>query len=230
MGILKSFYRGSVNECKQSIYNLLERNPKAKILDLGCWDGELSLEVAKRIGTKKVYGIEIVKEKIKEAKSRGVNAFQGDLNKKFPFKDNFFDVIIANQVIEHLYDTDNFVQEIRRILKPNGYSVISTNNLSSWHNIFALILGHQPFPSDVSKYVGVGKLFALWKDDAGSFSHLRIFSYSALKGIFKKYEFKIEKHKGIGYYPFPVTISRFLSKIDPWHSVYQTIKVRKITK
>lgn len=228
MGLLKIFYRWNVDECKRSIYKLSEKNSKAKILDLGCWNGELSLEVAKRIGTKKVYGIEIVKEKIKEAKLKGVNALQGDLNKKFPFKDNFFDVIIANQIIEHLYDTDNFVKEIYRTLKPNGYAIISTNNLSSWHNIFALISGHQPFPSDVSGYTEVGKLFALSNYWHGSLAHLRVFSYFALKGIFKKYGFKIEKHRGIGYYPFPVIISRFFSKIDPWHSVYQTIKVRKL--
>lgn len=230
MGILKKIYCGSVDECKRSIYKLLERNPKAKVLDLGCWNGELSLQVAKRIGTKKVYGIEIVKEKIKEAKSKGVNAIQGDLNKKFPFKDNFFDVIIANQIIEHLYDTDNLAKEIKRILKPNGYAIISTNNLSSWHNIFALILGHQPFPSDVSDYNhSLGKLFALWGEGGfKSFSHLRIFAYYGLKELFEYHGFKIEKIVGVGYYPFPVLISRLFSNIDPWHSVYQTIKVEKL--
>ena len=68
-----------------------------------------------------------------------------DLNKKFPIKDNSVDVVVSDQVIEHLTDVvDNFVKEIFRILKPEGYAVISTENLSSWNNLFALLFGYGP--------------------------------------------------------------------------------------
>ena len=131
------FYESSVRSFKESILKLLEEDPEAKLLDCGCGDGEFTLEFAKKIGTNKVYGIEIDKEAAEEAKRKGIKIYNGDLNKKLPLISSFVDVIIANQAIEHLYDTDTFVKEIYRILKPNGYVIVSTPNLASWHNIFA---------------------------------------------------------------------------------------------
>lgn len=227
MKFLTMFYERSVDECEISTFKLLEKNPKAKVLDLGCWDGDLSLKVAKIIDTKKIYGIEIDPNKVKEAKSKGVIAFKEDLNKKIPFKDNFFDVIIANQVIEHLYNTDNFIEEIYRVLKPNGYVIISTNNLASWHNLFALILGYQPFPSDISSYTNIGKLIGLFKGDGKSWSHLRIFTTHSLIDLLKFYKFNINKVVSVGYYPFPQILAKFLSKLDKIHSAYVTVKATK---
>jgi 2-polyprenyl-3-methyl-5-hydroxy-6-metoxy-1,4-benzoquinol methylase len=70
-------------------------------------------------------------------------------------------------MIEHLRDTDGFMIELQRVLKPGGIAVISTNNLASWHNIVALMLGAQPFPADVSSNFAIGKLFGPFPGDAG---------------------------------------------------------------
>jgi ubiquinone/menaquinone biosynthesis C-methylase UbiE len=75
-----------------------------------------------------------------KAKSKGIVVFKANLNKSFPLPDNSIDQVCANQVIEHRIDTDNFVSEIYRVLKPNGSVVIATENLASWHNIAALLL------------------------------------------------------------------------------------------
>lgn len=75
-------------------------------------------------------------------------------------------LFIQNPVIEHLFDTDNFVSESFRILKPGGYTIVSTVNLASWHNIFALILGYQPFDfANISIKGTIGNPFSLWKDE-----------------------------------------------------------------
>jgi ubiquinone/menaquinone biosynthesis C-methylase UbiE len=50
---------------------------------------------------------------------------QGDaLN--LPFKDESFDIVTAFEVIEHLYDPQKALGEIRRILKMDGIALIST--------------------------------------------------------------------------------------------------------
>jgi len=193
-------------------------------LDCGCNNGEFTVEVAKRIRSCKVYGIEINKEACEIAKRKEIKVYNEDLNIKFPIRSSTMDVIIANQVIEHLHDTDTFVKEIYRILKPKGYSIISTNNLAAWHNISALLLGKQPFPSDICSDPSIGKLFALWAGDAGFFSHLRIFTYYGLRELFEYYSFKVEKIVGVGHYIFP----KFLCLVDKKHTAYLTIKVRKI--
>ena len=221
------FYESSVRSFKESILKLLEEDPEAKLLDCGCGDGEFTLEFAKKIGTNNVYGIEIDKEAAEEAKRKGIKIYNGDLNKKLPLISSFVDVIIANQAIEHLYDTDTFVKEIYRILKPNGYVIVSTPNLASWHNIFALSVGRQPFPSDICSDPSIGKLFALSKRNSEPLSHLRIFTYYGLKELFENYGFKVRKIVGAGYYPFLGVVSKFLSHIDKKHSVYLTMKAMK---
>jgi len=44
-----------------------------------------------------------------------------------------------------LVETWTFVTELHRILVPHGYLIIDSPNLASWHNVFALVLGIQPF-------------------------------------------------------------------------------------
>ena len=41
--------------------------------------------------------------------------------KEFPFKDSFFDYVISNEVLEHVFEPEKFMGEIHRVLKPDGY-------------------------------------------------------------------------------------------------------------
>src|SRR5690606_20172628 len=41
-----------------------------------------------------------------------------------PFKDNEFDVILCNHVLEHIPDDTKAMQELYRILKPNGMAIL----------------------------------------------------------------------------------------------------------
>lgn len=104
----------------ENIFSLLEFNADAIFLDCGCADGELTLRVASKIGTENIYGVEIVDDLISKAESKGIVVIKADLNNKLPFNDNAFDFVHANQVIEHLFDTDNFISEIYRVLRWGG--------------------------------------------------------------------------------------------------------------
>ena len=42
-----------------------------------------------------------------------------------PFEDNFFDIIICNQVLEHVLDAEKAMQELARVLKTTGYAIIT---------------------------------------------------------------------------------------------------------
>ena len=143
--ILLKLYSDAVKLNHKNILNLLDKDSEAQFLDLGCDDGILTKQLADIIGTSNVYGVEIVEKSIAESLKRGIKVSSFDLNKDFDFKDNSFDAVHANQVIEHLYDSDKFLSEIYRVLKPNGYAIISTENASSWCNIFSSIMGWQIF-------------------------------------------------------------------------------------
>src|SRR3989344_1721611 len=65
---------------------------------------------------KKVYGIDVDDYRLIK---KGYE-FKKIKNNKLPFKNKFFDVVISNQVIEHVNDPEKHVQEINRVLKDKG--------------------------------------------------------------------------------------------------------------
>ncbi len=215
---------------KRNILSLLEHDEEAEFLDLGCDDGVWTLKLSEEIGTNKISGYEIIKKAGQKAKEKGVKVQFGDLNDRINYPSNSFDVIHANQVIEHLNNTDLFISEVYRLLRPRGYALISTENLSSWHNIFALLLGYMPFSlTNVSSKTGaVGNPLAphsggeFWNET--SWEHQRIFTIRGLKHLSLLHGFEFESVLAAGYYPF----GNLFSKLDPSHSAFITLKIRKV--
>ena len=97
-----------------------------RILDLGCGSGRHLVYLAKH--NFNVYGIDIAKSGIKIAKDwlkeEGVkvNLKIGDIYKRLPYPDNFFDAIISTQTLHHarIEKIRRLIKEMERILKPNG--------------------------------------------------------------------------------------------------------------
>lgn len=228
--LFKNMRSRAVSDYSRCILKCLEpAKDEVSLLDCGCDDGEWTLRLGTRVGAVRLYGIEIVDERRQAALRKGILAEPGDLNEPFPYEDGQFEIVHANQVIEHLKDTDNFVKEIKRTLKPGGYAVICTENLASWHNIFSLVFGWQPFSltNVCEKRFQIGNPLAIHYDIAPSnpqsWQHNRVFTYRGLKEIFTVHGFVVERIEGSGYYPLP----NRLSKLDPRHAAFLTLKIRK---
>lgn len=226
--IFHKMYNNSTNLRKKVILDFLNDDSEAKILDLGCDLGSWSIKLKEKINSKQVYGIDIIDQRLKEAQRKGVIIKKANLNEKIPFEDNFFDIVHADQVIKHIAYLDRFISEIYRVLKPGGYIIISTENGSSWHNIFASILGWQIFSlTNISgKKSGIGNPLSIHRGetiDLDSWTHKTIFNYRGLKEFFEAYNFINIKIVGAGYYPLPA----FFGKIDPRHSHFITLKCYK---
>lgn len=221
------------DECRDGILSLMQKKAGASVLDLGCFDGQFTRRIAEHVDAGSVFGLDVDLERLKLAEARSIEAHHGDLNEVFPFESDCFDVIHANQVIEHLSDTDRFVTEIRRTLKPGGYAVIGTPNLAALHNILYLLLGLQPFDASVSDQVVVGSWHPIKLPKLGStypmgmVGHRRLFTLGALTGLFEFHGFKIERAIGSGYYPLPMTLARAMCAVDRNHSTYIAIRARK---
>ena len=224
---IDNIFLHSMNGNKANILALLEPDSDARFVDLGCDDGSWSIQCGKRIGTAHLYGLELVTERVAAAQAAGVTAVQGDLTHRFPFDDGFFSCVHSNQVIEHLTDTAAFMREINRILRVGGYTIISTENASSWHNIMALVLGWQMFSlTNIHDKGGVGNPLALYRgraDGRASWQHMRIFAYRGLIEYVECFGFKVEAVRCSGYYPLPYWVAR----IDPRHGHYIALKARK---
>lgn len=231
LSYLKKQAERSEVESREAELSLVEKSPGAELLDLGCADGEFTIRVAKRIGTRNIHGVEVVDGDARRAEANGIDVHRGDLNEGLPFKSETFDVIIASHIIEHLCGTDTFIREAHRTLKVGGYIIIATPNLASFPNILFLLLGKQPTVMEVSDEALVGT----WSPRGRSVgrigpAHRRVFTLSALKGLLEYHGFKVEKSIMSGFLPFPNSVARILSHIDKRHATNITVKARKISR
>lgn len=208
-----------------NIEGLLE--PASTFVDLGANDGSLTERLARIVGAAEVHGVEIVEEQAQIAAERGIKVAQADLNGALPYEDATFEAVCSNQVIEHLVAADRFVDEIRRILKPGGYAVVSTENLASWHNVGALLMGWQPFSlSNIHGLGGLGNPLALHRGERGhwkSWEHVRVYAYRGLHELFTSHGFVVERVLGAGYFPLPASLGRR----DARHAMFITLKARR---
>jgi ubiquinone/menaquinone biosynthesis C-methylase UbiE len=141
--------------------------------------------------------VDINENALKEASSRGLKSYKVDVTREpLPFPDNYFDIVVMIDVVEHLYDPDYAISEVRRVLRPGGFIVISTPNLAWWANRLVLLLGFQPYFSSPSTRFNVGKLFRSPYERVGVPGHIRLFTLKAFKEFIQLYGFQILVVKG----------------------------------
>lgn len=234
---LTSLVDAAIQDYERIFLGLAGWNPGALLLDVGCDTGEWTSRVGESMGSGEIYGVDIVHSRIAEASRRGINSVMADLNGKLPFKDGSFGCVMSNQVIEHVHDLDNFVIETHRVLRTGGTTICCTENLSSWHNVSALVMGFQPFSlSNVSCKAVIGNPFGLHHEsakgkemiDLKSFQHVRVLSWLGLSDIFSVHGFKIEEIRGTGYYPLPPIMAKAMARVDARHAAFIMIKAKKL--
>lgn len=223
-GYLERIFEGSEEENRRAILRAVsERGRFDSMLDVGCYDGEVTMRVAHAAGARRVAGVELLEEHAKVARARGVDVTIGDLERPLPYGDGEFELVHANQVIEHLRNTDLFLRETRRVCSPDGIVVISTNNLASWHNVVTLSVGLQPMPVHVSDEVHVGNPLnprsAVAHEDRGQ-THLRLFVGRALVELAEHHGLELVELTTSGYYPLPPRLARMMTRVDPMHGAF----------
>jgi SAM-dependent methyltransferase len=101
-----------------------------KMLDLGCGRGDF-LRGFLRCG---INGYGVDRSKIAKSICPEAKITLSDLgNESLPYKDNSFDLVFSKSVLEHFYYPEELVQEIYRILKPNGLVITM---VPDWESIY----------------------------------------------------------------------------------------------
>jgi len=96
-------------------------NPKPRILDVGCGTGA-NLEMLANFG--EVEGVDVSTEALDFCQTRGLqNVRQGEAE-HLPYDDKSFDLVTGLDVVEHLDNDVAGLQEMRRVLRPNGRALL----------------------------------------------------------------------------------------------------------
>lgn len=195
--------------------NLLKKikvSKNAKILDIGCGRGDITLYMAKK--GKVAIGIDYAKSaisianKVKGKAKIDKNKLQfKQMNvKKLQFSDNYFDIVIGIDILEHLYkdEAEIAMQEIVRVLKPNGLFFVHTGpNKYLYDFIYPrYILPMNKWITKIDQIIKRKKYSSLPDDPRTQIEkeqHVNEPTYFYLKYLFKKYHLSGGIQIDIGY-------------------------------
>lgn len=184
----------------------------SSLLDVGCGDGRKTVAWAARMGVPPggiagVEGYGLFREKA----SALFRVEDADLEAdRLPFSDGAFDLVIANQVMEHIKNIFHLMGELCRVTRPGGHLLLSVPNLASAHNRILLTLGRQPTPI---------KIFC---------EHVRGFTSRSLAELaLASGDFCQVARSGSGFYPLPPGPGNALASIWPGGAVYAVLLLRR---
>jgi len=119
---------------------LLEPVPQGSMLDVGCATGVVTRLMADKALVSRVVGVDFAPV-VTAVETRAVNL---DSDERLPFPDASFDVVTCLETLEHVHDTDHLIREIRRVLKDDGYAVLSVPRIDGILTVTMLAFGLQP--------------------------------------------------------------------------------------
>lgn len=133
-----------------------------KLLDVGC-----GMQPYKSIFNVETYvGLDIDNE---NARDRGVadEFYDGHV---FPFRQHEFDAILCNQVLEHVFNPDEFLREICRVMKPGARMVLTVPFVWDEHE--------QPY--DYARYSSFGLCALLERNGLSVIAHEKLGSDASI--------------------------------------------------
>ena len=120
------------------ISKLLACRPPSRILDLGCSSGLLS-ERLLEMGHE-VVGVDV--NELEGVRERTSSFFKVDLNDGIPSEvGSGFDIVLAADVLEHVVNPGQLMNQIRSVLNPAGTALLCVPNIAHWYPRFRSTLG-----------------------------------------------------------------------------------------
>jgi SAM-dependent methyltransferase len=181
-----------------------------RLVDFGCGRGERTLDFTDY--GREVVGLDYVDcrlpETRKKVKFHKVDFFKSGL------PDNFADMGLCFDVIEHMEKPEKLLEEISRVLMPGGILILSTPNRNRLTNWPLLMLGLRKYPLRLSKV----------HDDYPDYWHLTEYSEKQLKILVEKNGFKILEWRKI-FYGLPGR--KGIDKLAGWSFYHNHILVLK---
>ncbi len=163
-------------------FNQLNLAKEHKILDMGAGHGAFTQKLY-HMGYN-VFACDLFPEIYEFDK---VECKKADITQELPYPDDFFDVVIAIEVSEHIIDHEQFFKEINRILKPKGQLYLSTPNILSLKSRMRFLIGgffYSFGKLNLTNYNGLQHVASLTLDQ---------YNYVAYKNGFEEAKYEIDR-------------------------------------
>ncbi|MFD2565860.1 class I SAM-dependent methyltransferase [Pseudotenacibaculum haliotis] len=194
-------------------------NSATKILEVGCGEGNFSAQLMK--DGVEIWAIEPNPNSAKNAAQKLTKVIEGTIDEKIgEVPDNYFDVIIMNDVIEHLLEPWDDIQKLKSKLNDEGVFVSSIPNVRYAKNIFNMLLKKD------WKYTEHGILDS---------THFRFFTKKSIRRMFESCGYEVVKSSGINrtksmlYAPFSIifNIPLLFTQLDMFYMQFATVAKKK---
>jgi SAM-dependent methyltransferase len=124
-------------DARQVVFEAVAEARPRRVLEVGPGQGELAGRIARELGAE-VVAIDQSSRMVELTRARGVTAVVGDVH-DLPFHDGVFDCAVAAWVLYHASNLDRAVQELRRVLRPDGRLVAATNSERTLSELWDLV-------------------------------------------------------------------------------------------
>jgi SAM-dependent methyltransferase len=132
------------------------------------------------------------------------------------------------ELIEHLVHPDMALKEVRRVLKPAGYLIISTPNLGCLPNRILLLAGLQPIFTEVSETRVLGRKWPILGQGSRPVGHLRIYTRNGLLELLALNGFRHLEVRGVAMHQSgPLAIAERLFSIVPGWAMILVVLAQK---
>lgn len=198
----------------EAVLDIVKIIPKStSLLDIGCAEGIKTIRYAKILSVpiEKVCGIELKPKYVRLAQERFKVLSINLEYDTFPFQDQEIEVIICNQILEHLKNIFLPLSEMDRVLKIGGHLIIGIPNIAALQNRFFILFGRQPSCSIIEG------------------PHVRSFTHKEfLQFIKRNTNFELQSVGAATLYPLPYPVVKYCARYFPGFASYTFYLLKKV--